>query len=216
MPTTSALYPIHYFDREDEQADHLFYDQAPNSDHLGESAAQVYSQLLNDLLPVGGVLLDLMASEQSYLPDSAEPELVIGVGPNKLGMAHNPMLDQQLIQELNSTPKLPYPNDYFDAIVCTAAIPYLTKPIELFQELFRVLRPNGCCIISFSRRTFPTKTIKAWVGSDESDRIALVNSYFQFSAEWEKRHIRLWQNPENTQNLYILWAYKPSLPPQTR
>lgn len=33
----------------------------------------------------------------------------------------------------------------------------LSKPIEVFQEMHRVLKPGGKAIMSFSNRCFPTK-----------------------------------------------------------
>lgn len=37
------------------------------------------------------------------------------------------------------------------------SVDYLTKPIEVFQEMHRCLKPGGVAIMSFSNRCFPTK-----------------------------------------------------------
>lgn len=39
---------------------------------------------------------------------------------------------------------------------------YLTKPLEVFKEMHRCLKPGGLAIMSFSNRCFPTKAIAMW------------------------------------------------------
>ena len=54
-------------------------------------------------------------------------------------------------------PKLPYEDNSFDIITNAVSVDYLTKPIEVFKEMHRVLKPGGQAIMSFSNRCFPTK-----------------------------------------------------------
>ena len=42
-------------------------------------------------------------------------------------------------------------------ITNTVSVDYLSKPVEVFQEMHRVLKPGGKAIMSFSNRCFPTK-----------------------------------------------------------
>ncbi len=42
-------------------------------------------------------------------------------------------------------------------LVCAVSVDYLTKPLEVFREVHRVLKPGGLAIMSFSNRCFPTK-----------------------------------------------------------
>ena len=37
------------------------------------------------------------------------------------------------------------------------SVDYLSKPVEVFREMHRVLKPGGKAIMSFSNRCFPTK-----------------------------------------------------------
>lgn len=37
------------------------------------------------------------------------------------------------------------------------SVDYLTRPLEVFQEMHRCLKPGGLAVMSFSNRCFPTK-----------------------------------------------------------
>ena len=45
------------------------------------------------------------------------------------------------------------------AFLCLPAVSvdYLTRPIEVFKEMHRCLKPGGMAVMSFSNRCFPTK-----------------------------------------------------------
>jgi len=57
-------------------------------------------------------------------------------------------------------PKLPYEDNSFDVITNAVSVDYLAKPMEVFKEMHRVLRPGGQAIMSFSNRCFPTKGVQ--------------------------------------------------------
>ena len=48
--------------------------------------------------------------------------------------------------------KMPFDNETFDFIVCTAAFKNFTKPIMTINEMYRVLKPNGKALIIDLRR----------------------------------------------------------------
>ncbi len=54
-------------------------------------------------------------------------------------------------------PRLPYGDNSFDVITNAVSVDYLAKPLEVFREMHRVLKPGGRAIMSFSNRCFPTK-----------------------------------------------------------
>lgn len=54
-------------------------------------------------------------------------------------------------------PRLPYEDNSFDVITNAVSVDYLAKPLEVFKEMHRVLKPGGRAIMSFSNRCFPTK-----------------------------------------------------------
>lgn len=55
---------------------------------------------------------------------------------------------------------------------------YLTRPIEVFQEVARILRRRGIFIQTFSNRWFPPKVIRIWSELHEFERLGLVLEYF--------------------------------------
>ena len=67
----------------------------------------------------------------------------------------------------------------FDFVVNAVSIQYLTRPIEVFQSVSRVLRPGGHHLVAVSHRCFPTKAIRAFHLLPPPDRIEVVRSYFR-------------------------------------
>jgi ubiquinone/menaquinone biosynthesis C-methylase UbiE len=47
---------------------------------------------------------------------------------------------------------MPFDNEKFDFIICTAAFKNFTKPIRALNEMYRVLKPNGTVLIIDLRR----------------------------------------------------------------
>ena len=49
----------------------------------------------------------------------------------------------------------------------------------MFAEVYRVLKPGGALIVSFSNRMFYEKAIRVWRDGTEYGRVQLVVQYFQ-------------------------------------
>ena len=103
-----------------------------------------------------------MSSWVSHYPDDLESERVAGLGMNAEELAENPQLTEWVVHDLNADPVLPYGDGEFDVVTIAVSVQYLTRPLEVFREIGRVLRPGGGCIVSFSNRCFPTKAV--WLG----------------------------------------------------
>jgi ubiquinone/menaquinone biosynthesis C-methylase UbiE len=78
---------------------------------------------------------------------------------NAAEMADNPHLDDFVIHDLNREPRLPFDDASFDGVACAVSVQYLTRPLEVFADVRRVLRPAGPVVVSFSNRCFPTKAV---------------------------------------------------------
>ena len=90
----------------------------------------------------------------------------IGLGMNRFELEQNKQLSEFVVQNLNKNPQFPFPDNSFDVVTCVVSIDYLTKPLEIFKEVGRVLRPGGRFIVSQSNRCFPTKAIQIWLNTN--------------------------------------------------
>jgi SAM-dependent methyltransferase len=119
-----------------------------------------------------------MSSWVSHLPDDREFDYVVGHGLNEEELQKNPQLDDYLIQNLNIDLQLPFKDQEFDAVLIAVSVQYLQYPEAIFSEIYRVLKPQGIAIASFSNRMFYQKAIAAWRDGTEMSRVALVKNYF--------------------------------------
>ncbi|HXG36718.1 MAG TPA: methyltransferase domain-containing protein [Dehalococcoidia bacterium] len=200
-----------FFARMDESEDALFYAVPRKVVHIDDSAIAAVGRLYQRLLPQSGIFLDLMSSWRSHLPPELRPARVIGLGLNAEEMAENPQLDEHLVHDLNRDPRLPFPEDTFDGVVCAVSIQYLTQPIAVFREVRRVLKPGKPFIVTFSNRCFPSKAIAAWLYSSDEQHLELVRIYFQESGGWQAITAEDCL-PEREKGfadpLYGVWAFK--------
>ena len=86
---------------------------------------------------------------------------------NRDELAANPAASERVVHDLNVDPTLPFADDSFDAVVCCVSVDYLVRPIEVFRDVRRVLRPGGPFVCTFSNRLFPTKAIRGWLATDD-------------------------------------------------
>ncbi len=176
------------FSRQDPSPDDAFYARPRLVDHLDKNCSQHIGELYRQLLPHDGRILDLMSSWISHLPQEFSAAEITGLGMNADELEQNPLLLHKVVHDLNRDPLLPFDNDSFDGIICTASIEYLISPIAVFNELGRVLKPGAPLVITFSNRWFPPKAIKVWVHAHEFERLGLVLEYFINSNLFEKLH----------------------------
>ena len=94
------------------------------------------------------------------------------------------------MQNLNTNQVLPYGDEEFDLCTIAVSVQYLTSPVRVFEEIARVLKPNGKCCVSFSNRMFPTKAILAWRLSSNEDHCDLVTQYFKKTEMFDEVIIR--------------------------
>ena len=78
----------------------------------------------------------------------------LSLGMNARELEANKRATEFIQADLNTTPKLPFEDACFDAVLNVVSVDYLNKPKDVFAEMHRVLRPGGCAIMSFSNRCF--------------------------------------------------------------
>lgn len=169
------------FRRLDESPDSDFYREPRLVTHLDEAATAALTAHYQSVLPAGGHILDLMSSWVSHLPPDMAFGSIAGLGLNADELEHNSRLTSRAVHDLNATPSLPYVDAGFDAALIALSVQYLTRPLEVFAELARVLRPGARLHVAFSNRCFPSKAVAAWQSLDDYGRAELVKLYFRLS-----------------------------------
>lgn len=177
-PASEDYYRTEDFAREDETPDGEFYRTPRFVDHLDSLALSTVEELYERLIPKGAKVLDLMAGPSSHVRSSVEPDKLIGLGLNKEELEGNEALSSYVIHDVNEDPKMPFDDNSFDVVINTVSVDYLTRPIELFRDVARVLKPHGLFITVFSNRMFPPKAVSIWKSTDESGRVELVRDFF--------------------------------------
>ena len=186
------------FVREDEQDDPVFYEKPRLVTHVDSRAIETISALYGNILKPGMRILDLMSSWRSHIPESLKLDSLVGLGLNEEEMENNPQLTSHVVHDLNADPKLPFDDRSFDALVCSVSVEYMTRPLEVFRDIARVLRPEGYCVHTFSNRWFPPKAIRMWAELSEFERMGLVLEYFLDSGGYknvETYSARGWPRP---------------------
>lgn len=177
---THTPYPDVYFSRQDETDDRQFYATPRKVVHIDDRAIVTLRDIvLAEALAPGDAILDLMSSWRSHLPESMAFAHVTGLGMNAAEMADNPQLTETVVHDLNQSPALPFADAAFDAVICTVSVQYLVRPIEVFDEVRRVLKPGGIFVVSFSNRCFQDKAVWVWLFTDDEKHQSLVSDYFR-------------------------------------
>ncbi len=174
-----------FFRRVDESADEEFYQYPRLVVHIDDGAIAKVGEIYAGLLPAGGTILDLMSSWRSHLPNRVEAAKVVGLGLNRAEMEDNPALSEVVVHNVNLNPRMPFADESFDGVVMTVSVQYLTRPIELFADVGRVLRAGAPFIVTFSNRMFSTKAVALWRGANNDQRVILVRQYFAESRAFD-------------------------------
>jgi len=179
-PTRSPLLP-EFVQRIDETDDALFYREPRLVTHIDDAAIAAASRFYGQLIAPGSMVLDLMTSWVSHLPDGLQIAGVAGLGMNAFELEQNPVLTERVVQDLNKNPRLPWVDGTFDAAIVTVSVQYLTNAPAVFAEVGRVLKPGAPFAVAYSNRCFPTKAIAVWQTLSSRQHAELIGLYFRLS-----------------------------------
>ena len=135
----STPFPAGFFDRADESSDERFYAVDRLLTHIDSGAIAAVTDLYDELGLTGDVL-DLCSSWISHF--STPPQRLVALGMNPTELAANEAATTWLVHDLNVEPSLPFDDGSFDAVTCCASVDYLTRPLDVFADVARVLRPG--------------------------------------------------------------------------
>ena len=205
MPDSApaAPFPPGFFYRHDDGDDTVFYGPARMVTHLDRPAVEAVSALYREL-GTGGDVLDLMSSWVSHLP--SPPRSLTALGLNADELAANPMATTRHVQDLNATPLLPYADGSFDAVLNCVSVDYLVRPVEVYAEVARVLRPGGVSVCTFSNRCFPTKAVRGWLATDDETHCAIVATYHRLAGGFDEPVSQQRLDGRRSDPLWAVWA----------
>ncbi|MEB3361524.1 MAG: methyltransferase domain-containing protein [Synechococcaceae cyanobacterium] len=158
----------------DPTDDALFYAQPRYVHHLDGAFRARLTALYRERIPADAVVLDLMSSWVSHLPEEVTYQEVIGHGLNAEELRANPRLTRHWVQNLNVDQTLPLEDASLDVVLIVAGWQYLQYPEALAAELLRVVRPGGQLIVAFSNRLFFQKAPRIWAEGSDRDHLLSV------------------------------------------
>ena len=135
--------------KQDDTNDSNFYSEPRFVNHLDEAFRNRLTRLYKEKINNNAIVLDLMSSWISHLPEDIKYKRVIGHGLNMIELEHNKRLDSFWIQDFNVDQKIPLDDSTIDVCLMVAAWQYLQYPEELVSNLKRVMKPKGKLIVSF-------------------------------------------------------------------
>jgi len=192
-----------FFARGDEANDADFYSYPRYVAHIDAGAIDAVGALYEEL-GVRGAVLDLMSSWVSHFREAPDALTVLGMNADEL--AANPQARSWVVHDLNADPLLPFGDDSFDHATCCVSVDYLTRPVEVFRDVARVVRTGGLFVCTFSNRLFPTKAIRGWLLSESAAHQRIVIDYFARAGGYEPALARQCVTPPGGDPLYAVWA----------
>lgn len=208
MITEPLTFPPGFFDRQDESDDKRFYAHDRFVKHIDDGAITALGSLYEELaLSAPGVaVLDICSSWISHF--RTKPTRLVITGMNVAELAANEMADEYTVCDLNADPRLHHDDSSFDAVTCAVSVDYLSRPLEVFAEVARTLRPSGVFVCTFSNRCFPSKAIRGWLSTDDRGRCAIVAAYFAATPEFEEPIVQHCNPNAIGDPLYAVWSQR--------
>ncbi len=207
------VFPPGFFDRADESPDAIFYVPERLVTHIDDRAIAAVGELYDELELTGDVL-DVCSSWVSHF--RTPPRRLVVMGMNEAELRANAMASSRVVKDLNVDPTLPFDDATFDAVTCCVSVDYLTRPLEVFAEVARVLRPGGPFVTTFSNRCFPTKAIRGWLSTDDEGHCAIVATYFELTDGFGPATVELRNPGARTDPLYAVVARRSTEPLRPR
>ena len=146
-------------------------------------------------LESGMSVLEFGAAEDSYLPEDISLERHVGVSLSPSLMEKNERLTERMVVDLNdviqevgvnSEDLYALGSDQFDAILMSNTVEFLSNPREVYKSAYRLLKPGGLMMVSFSSSDaliqFEKAQNKWWRVFNSDQHTWVTGSFFKFSA----------------------------------
>ena len=162
---------------------------------LDSRAANALTNHYSFYIKSGMSVLEFGAAENSYLPEDIELERHVGVSLSPTLMEKNPRLTERLTVDLNDVTEeigvnsdelYALGSDQFDAIIMANTVEFLSNPREVYKSAYRLLKPGGIMMVSFSSsdayEQFAKAQNKWWRMFNSDQHTWVTGSFFRFSA----------------------------------
>mmetsp|Transcript_11913 Transcript_11913/g.19903 ORF Transcript_11913/g.19903 Transcript_11913/m.19903 type:complete len:385 (-) Transcript_11913:1852-3006(-) len=148
-----------------------------------------FSEHIGQHLFDGANVLELFSCYDSLLPPGIDLGLTVGVGWYNVEMQANAALDDYIVQDLSVDPFLPLASNYFDFVIVPAMFQLFQRPLDMFQEINRVLKPGGRAIIGvkLSMWSFLAwKQGRYYVETNYLEDVLALGSFFHYAEGYTK------------------------------
>jgi ubiquinone/menaquinone biosynthesis C-methylase UbiE len=138
------------------------YNQVMGRGLIQQEYRKLAEAVISRNIPEGGKVLDLGTGPGFVALEIASrlrgKALVVGLdlSPAMLALAtQNAIrrgLDSGVAWRQGDAKEMPFPDDEFDFVVSSGSLHHWEEPLPVFNEIARVLKPNGGCLIRDSKR----------------------------------------------------------------
>eukprot|EP01038_Epipyxis_sp_PR26KG_P008398 gene8398-11356_t len=163
----------------------------------------------------GARVLELFSCYSSILPKGFDLGPTVGVGWYDEEMKRNKDLDDFIVQDVSVDPFLPIADNYFDFVVVPAMFQLFQRPLDMFREINRVLKPGGTAIIGvkLSMWSFLSwKQGRYYVETNYLEDILALGSFFHYAGGFSKPQAYDLTLPESN----VVGKFKDTFFPQPR
>ncbi|OGG24487.1 hypothetical protein A3A79_04865 [Candidatus Gottesmanbacteria bacterium RIFCSPLOWO2_01_FULL_43_11b] len=93
-----------------------------------------------------------------YLSSSVKSMIGVDIDKNAISLARKDFKKKNLRFFQANGLHLPFPDESFDVIICNEVYSYVPNDRKLMNEIFRVLKPRGCCYFSGGNTLYPIES----------------------------------------------------------
>ncbi|MDF3624562.1 class I SAM-dependent methyltransferase [Brytella acorum] len=163
------------FARANNEPDAIYFAKRGQDTLMDVGARTAVSALYQTTLPAMGDVLDLMCGSLSHIPPEANHDRVVGLDVSRSALDANASLTERVVQDLNTDTVLPFEDETMDAVCLCDGLAYLTQPVSVLREVWRVLKPGAPLIITFSDNFHVAKAVALWQALESEDRSRFIS-----------------------------------------